>query len=199
MISIMKDICIFMIIAQAILFFVPNHSYMKYVRILVGILMIFRMTQPLFHLIMSEEEQSALLQQMTTLEEAMEQNMPELDIEDNRMGIYQSIEEEIRNRLCQCEIEEYEVTKVELAGEENTYGQEGELKSICVVLKHRTENNEDNIRIQLEPVKIEQKQGREQRKELEQKEAMAQEKQLKQIFGECLGVSPDRIRIVVQD
>ena len=40
MISAIKEICIFMIIAQAILFFVPGTSYGKYVRLLVGMMLI---------------------------------------------------------------------------------------------------------------------------------------------------------------
>ena len=42
MISAIRDICIFMIIAQTILYFVPGDSYMKYVRVLVGIMMILK-------------------------------------------------------------------------------------------------------------------------------------------------------------
>ena len=40
MVEAIKEICIFVIIAQAVMFFVPGNAYMKYVRILVGILMI---------------------------------------------------------------------------------------------------------------------------------------------------------------
>ena len=40
MVSVVKEICIFMIVAQAVLFFVPGSVYVKYVRVLVGIMMI---------------------------------------------------------------------------------------------------------------------------------------------------------------
>ena len=56
MVSVVKEICIFMIVAQAVLFFVPGSVYVKYVRVLVGIMMIMGITGPLFGLFLSEDK-----------------------------------------------------------------------------------------------------------------------------------------------
>lgn len=54
MVDAVKEVCIFMIIAQAILFFVPGSTYMKYVRVLVGIIMIIRIMEPVLGLFPGE-------------------------------------------------------------------------------------------------------------------------------------------------
>ena len=69
MVSVIKEICIFIIVAQAILFFVPGKSYIKYVRILVGIIMILRITEPIFGLVMDEESQQKIRDRIRMLEE----------------------------------------------------------------------------------------------------------------------------------
>ena len=91
MVSIIKDICIFMIIAQAILFFVPGSSYGKYVRLLVGIMMILQLTQPLFQLLTDEEERRRIADRVAQLEQAVSAQGQGLVVEDNRDGIARAI------------------------------------------------------------------------------------------------------------
>ena len=60
MVAAVKEICIFVMIAQAVMFFVPSNSYMKYVRILVGVMMILKITEPVFGLFLDEERENAV-------------------------------------------------------------------------------------------------------------------------------------------
>ena len=103
MISIMKEICIFMIIVQGILCFVPGNAYMKYVRILVGIILILRISEPLFQLFAKEDVKQEIEWEVNELKKSIALGQQELEIEDCKMGIYSSIEEELKERLGKCE------------------------------------------------------------------------------------------------
>ena len=118
MISIMKEICIFMIIVQGILCFVPGNAYMKYVRILVGIILILRISEPLFQLFAKEDVKQEIEWEVSELKKSIALGQQELEIEDCKMGIYSSIEEELKERLGKCE-SDYEIRKVELLRDEN--------------------------------------------------------------------------------
>ena len=95
MISAIKEICIFMIIAQAILFFVPGTSYGKYVRLLVGMMLILRITEPLFGIFLSEEKQLEIRERISDLEQIIHRQEAEIVLEDNVEVIGREIEEEI--------------------------------------------------------------------------------------------------------
>ena len=108
MVGIIKEICIFMIIAQAVLFFVPGNSYDKYVRILVGIIMILRFIEPLFPLLAEDgirleiENQMAILeQQMAGIYDAGREDGGE--IKDSETEVYKSMEEEFKRQLSPVE------------------------------------------------------------------------------------------------
>lgn len=188
MIAIIKDVCIFVMIAQAIIFFVPGDSYMKYVRILVGILMIWRITEPLFAFVLNEEEQKTMLEHITVLENNIMESQAELNVEDNRMGIYQSIEDEIKNRLSQCQNEQYTVEEVELLGtEQNSFG-ETEIQSIIVRVRDKQMSAAtQEISIQVAPIQL----GEE-----KQEEVIKDTDELKKLYGDCIGVDADRITIL---
>lgn len=51
MLSMIKEIGIFVIIAQAILCFVPKETYAKYVKVLIGIMIVAQMASPVFSLL----------------------------------------------------------------------------------------------------------------------------------------------------
>ena len=117
MILAMKEICIFMLIAQAILFFVPGGTYMKYVRILVGILMILRVTEPLLDFFADEDIGKEIQIRMAELLKEAEEDGQMLVVEDGSMGIYKGIEEELKRKLVQCK-NDYAVSEVTLDEEE---------------------------------------------------------------------------------
>ena len=99
MISSIKEICFFMIIAQGILYFVPGDSYMKYVRILVGVLMILRLMTPFLNLITNTDISREINWKIAQLEQSIEWEQQEFELEDREMGIYSSIEEALKEQL----------------------------------------------------------------------------------------------------
>lgn len=207
MVSVIKEICIFMIIAQAVLFFVPGDSYMKYVRILVGIIMILRMTEPLFAFVVNEDEQRQMLEHITVLEENINKNQPKLEIEDNSMGIYGSIEDEIKNRLDQCPNQEYAVTKVELVSAEQASEQAGEQvetpEGIIVTVVSRNNATNENINIEVKPIKVQKVVEDDNENSNSPKDSvlsgdtfLKEKDELKTLYGKCIGVDTERIEVV---
>ena len=60
MIQVIREVGIFIVIAQAVLYFVPGESYVKYVKIIIGIIMIAKMAQPLLVLVDGQQWQRIL-------------------------------------------------------------------------------------------------------------------------------------------
>lgn len=54
MLTIVKEIGIFVVIAQATLIFVPKETYAKYVKVLIGIMVIAKLISPMFTLLSNE-------------------------------------------------------------------------------------------------------------------------------------------------
>lgn len=186
MFSFIKNVCIFMIIVQAILLLVPGNNYMKYVKLLVEILMILMISKPVLMWIQGEEgtEIGKILKE---LEEGMPVQEEVWEAGESNMGIYSSIEEELKYRLNQAfETDVYYVKGVELRGliGENDTGQETipEYLRITVVRQ-----KEEKGKITIESVVV----GEE--SVMEEKEAGL----LKEKYGECIGVDPERIEIRV--
>lgn len=186
MISIMKSICIFMVIAQAVLLLVPATSYMKYVKLLVGILMIFMILQPVFSWVSGKEGVG-----MEQILYELEKEMPVMEIraaeaEEKDMGIYSSIEEEIKGRLNSAcgEICEVKEVKLKDMGEERSSKERTQDWYIQVTVEKRRETAEG--RIQIDPVLV----GEKERIDEEKSE------ELKQKFGACISIDPERIEII---
>lgn len=72
MVSAVKGICIFMIIVQAVLYFAPGSAYEKYIRILVGLLIVLRITEPVFGIFMDEEAKAEIQSRVMELQEELE-------------------------------------------------------------------------------------------------------------------------------
>lgn len=101
MVSAVKDICIFMIIVQAVLCFAPNAAYEKYIRVLVGVLIILRITEPLFGIFLKEETRAEIQNRVTALQEELENQ--KFEIKDQDMEIYRIVEEELRRKVEESE------------------------------------------------------------------------------------------------
>lgn len=180
MVGAIKEICIFVIIAQAIMFFVPGNSYMKYVRILVGILMILKITEPIFGLFLDEEKEKEISEEIALLEQKIERNAGGLDVKDNRMEIYGSVTEELKNKLNSCE-SGYKVLNVELTEDQR------------IVITVAADQKSDGDKIQIDPVVI--GGGGAQSSEVPEEE----KEELKQIFGNSISVDADKIKIVFRE
>ena len=182
MVGAIKEVCIFVIIAQAVMFFVPGNSYMKYVRILVGILMILKITEPVLGLLLDEEKEKEIRERILLLEQEISFSSQTLNLEDNRLEIYESITDELKNRLNDCK-SEYEVLDAELTKDQML---------VITVREKEMEKNEDN-KIQVEAIVI--------GGGAPQKSNMTKEKEqeLKELFGNCISVDADRIELLFQD
>lgn len=179
MVAVMKEICIFVMIAQAVMFFVPGDSYMKYVRILVGILMILKITEPVLGLILDEEKEKEISERIWRLEQEIDLKSNELELTDNSRGIYEGIKEELKKRLNDCE-SGYEVLDVELT----------EDQKLVIRLASKEAGEPKENMIQIEPVVIGKEAAQDGKREPEEEE------ELKKIFGSCMSVEAERIEIV---
>lgn len=99
MVLAIKDICIFIIIAQAVLCFAPGNSYEKYIRILVGIIMILRITEPVFGIFLDGEAKKEIQSRVTVFMEELDEIGQEIEIDDRNAEVYSSIKEEVEKNL----------------------------------------------------------------------------------------------------
>lgn len=183
MIGVIKEICIFIIIAQAVLFFVPGKVYAKYVRILVGIIMILRMTEPIFSVVLDEEKQQEIRSRIQRMEDTIDAQSEKLSVGENEMEIYESLEQELRNRLVQCE-GDYEVVDVQFSEEVYSGAEYSGNEEIIITVSGKSASADGEIRI--EPVQL----GRKEETDLK-------EEDLKSMYSDCIGVDADRIRVIL--
>lgn len=188
MVGAVKEICIFMIIAQAILFFVPGNSYDKYVRILVGIIMIMRFMEPLIQLFAEDEIKLEIKNRMALLERQMA-GINDIygedggEIKDSEMEIYKSMEDEIKKQLTVCE-SDYDIVSVKFA-ESVRQGKEmgNEAKIIITVSEERSGEGV----VYVEPIKI----G-------ENEKEKTVDESLKKMYADQLGVDAERLEILLE-
>lgn len=111
MLAVIKEIGIFIVIAQAILYFVPGENYVKYVKVLVGIMMIAKLISPVFSLFSGE-----IFDEKKWEEVMLAENMEWVEMKtiktENYETIYTEIEEELRDKLNRTPPEGYNVEKV---------------------------------------------------------------------------------------
>lgn len=181
-----REICIFMIIAQAVLFFVPGGSYMKYVRVLVGILMILRITEPILTFLADHQTGQEIQGRALALWDHMGQEGQGLSIEDRSIGIYQGIEEEIKTRLDQCQ-SGFTVKGVELLDEEG-------MVIVTVISRDDPKEIGNREEIYIDPVVLGENEAENESRQISQEEK-AQDQELKELYSECVGISPEKIVI----
>lgn len=185
MVSVIKEICIFIIIAQAILFFVPGRSYVKYVRILVGIIMILKMTEPIFALVLNEDKQQEIKDRIQMLEDRMDLESENIGLEESEIGIYESLENELKSRLDQCE-SDYDIVGVRFSEEIYSGTDYGGNEEIIITVSEKGASSESTIRI--DPVRLDEGKAPD----------LEKEEELKSMYGTCIGVDTDRIKIILE-
>lgn len=111
MLAVIKEIGIFIVIAQAILYFVPGENYVKYVKVLVGIMMIAKLISPVFSLFSGENFDEKKWEEVMLAENMEWVEMKTIKTE-NYETIYTEIEEELRDKLNRTPPEGYKVEKV---------------------------------------------------------------------------------------
>lgn len=166
MVTAVKDVCIFMIIVQAVLCFTPGNSYEKYIRILVGILMVLRITEPVFGFFMNEETKMEIQNKVRIFQEELENQTIEIGIGNPDIGIYSSIEEELKRKVEGCS-DNYVVGSVELSGMELSDGSllSGDSLQVTITVIPNSNAGEEEMKLQ-------------------------------ELYGNCLGVTPEQIQIV---
>lgn len=169
-----------MIVAQAILFFVPGNTYGKYVRLLVGVMLILRLIEPLFGFVIKEEEQQEIRERIWELEQAVRAQSGTLALEEGADLVSKGIGEELKSKLEECD----DVHRIESVD----FDREKENIIITVSEKGR---GEDGDKIRIETVKL----GEAGDRDDDAKEDPEQE-QLKALYGSCLGVEAGRIEII---
>ena len=120
MLDVIKEMGIFIVIAQAVLYFVPGETYVKYVKVIIGIIMIAKMVQPVLSLASEETLEEILLESQIFSEKLASEAVSEEAEIESRLGeevsyqkIYEGIGEEIKEKL---QIDENLISKVEIVG-----------------------------------------------------------------------------------
>lgn len=86
MLEAMKNACIFLLIAQTLMVLVPEEAYAKYVRVLVSLILILKITQPLLSLVSGNETR-----------EVMQSNVEQLCVELSVRELPSSMQSETGN------------------------------------------------------------------------------------------------------
>lgn len=142
MISMIKEIGIFIVIAQAVLYFVPGEAYAKYVKVIIGIIMIAKMAQPVLSLATGEEWEE-IMEQAAAFADGPgiipEEFQPE---GSSRDVILSGIEEELKDRLKGNSVEGYRVRTVSVNENES-----GEVIGITITVSETDEGGGQEIKI----------------------------------------------------
>ena len=188
MVSVVKEICIFMIVAQAVLFFVPGSVYVKYVRVLVGIMMIMGITGPLFGLFLSEDKKLEIGQKIEALEAGIRSEENLFAVPDSRQDIYRAVEQELKERL-----EEgggsYHILDAEVAEDKVVVT----VKEAERGMERDFQDEERQETIQIEPIRIgEEKETGALGQAVPDSDILA----LKELYGSRIGVDGENIEII---
>lgn len=193
MTSAIGEICVFIIIAQTILCFVPGESYVKYVRALLGMLLILRIMEPVLSFFGNTDINSSI----KAAEESLERASVSLSLQEereqevHRESLVGGIEKELQTLLEECE-DTYQVKKVELLEEdscllvsvgrnkESDGGSGGEDLGEKILIERITIGNE----------------GKEQEGEGKEQDEAADS--LKEKYSACTGIEKENIKIIFQ-
>ncbi len=217
MVSAIKEITIFMLIAQAVLIFVPGSSYMKYVRVLVGVIMIMRIVEPLLSLVFDEEKKQQIIDETEMFGKILEEGGEGLEVRDDKAEIYGRVEKELKEKLGQCG-SGYEILNVDLSG--GVYAEDGALGggyegdgSIVITVSADPVGPADEestsgwggpVRIGLVKVETGAQDGggsdikEDNAEKGDLGEHRGEEEALKERFGDQLGVAKERIQIIFE-
>ncbi len=182
MIEMIKEMGIFIVVAQALLYFVPGNSYVKYVKVVIGIAMIAKIAEAVvlpFSNNAAGDRLDEMLDQSFTFMEASEESMEGKADEENKAAILKGLNEEIRLRLNEDPSYGFVVEEVSL--KENP---SGELQGISVTVSESGGRNPE-IKIEKIPAGA----------DGEDKETSQTEEKLKKRYGDILGIPPEQIEI----
>lgn len=186
MIEMIKEIGIFIVIAQALLYFVPGQAYAKYVKVVIGIAMIAKLADPVLSLFTDYTTDDFLEEAMNQSFSYMEQQdsiTSENGEENEQTMLLCAIEQELAERLKKSPMEGYEAEEVLLR--ENA---SGEVQGIVITVSESS--GEEKTEIEIEKITV--AQGK------EEKGLIKEEDKLKQYYGTILGIPPEQIEICLK-
>lgn len=175
MIQIIREVGIFIVIAQAVLYFVPGESYVKYVKIIIGIIMIAKMAQPLLVFVDGQQWQR-ILEEMPDLQTFSQAELP--DAREGSGRIEETIERELIGKLNAEPFEGYTACGV-------VFATAGSGKEELVITVSDRRGKEGQIRIDKITVGDAQAQS-------------GQARAIAEHYGKILGMDPEGIRIKME-
>lgn len=101
MLEAIKNACIFLLIAQILMVLVPEEAYAKYVRVLVSLILILKITQPLLALVSGREARDTMQANVESL--CMELSVRELpsSMQSETGDLYEHMTEYIVGQIAQ--------------------------------------------------------------------------------------------------
>jgi stage III sporulation protein AF len=123
MLEAMKNACIFLLIAQILMVLVPEEAYAKYVRVLVSLILILKITQPLLSLVSGREAREVMQSNVEQL--CVELSVRELPsaMQSETGNLYEHMTEYVVGQIAQ----EQDLQKLDQHGQnkqEQTTGEE---------------------------------------------------------------------------
>ena len=167
-VELIKKIGIFMIAAQAVIHFAPAQKYEKYIRMIVGVMILLQFLTPLYQILTKKAWEEPDWNALTV--NGLEEGLPELDTAANSVmySVVEQMEKEIKSRLNrEIEEENYRVVSVNVSMQtmenmDEYGGRQYELDSVCVVVRQtysigggETQNNMDKIeKVQIQKIDV---------------------------------------------
>lgn len=186
MIAMIKEAGIFLVIAQAVLALVPGENYEKYVKVIVGLIMIAKLVQPVLSLLAGDAGEDSLkefLHQSADLYEMSLQKAEKWETEDGEKAVLDEIGKELKEKLNEKSPEGYLVEDVEV--EEEKEGEE-----VFLILTVRRTKNSENRKIQVEKISVE--------GERDKDPCSAEEEAIREYYGQILEMQPRQIEIHIK-
>lgn len=118
MLEAIKNACIFLLIAQILMVLVPEDAYAKYVRVLVSLILILKITQPLLSLVSGREARETMQANVESL--CMELSVRELpsSMQSETGNLYEHMTEYVAGQIAQEQ--DLQNNQEQLIGEEVT-------------------------------------------------------------------------------
>lgn len=214
-VELIKKIGIFMIAAQAVIHFAPAQKYEKYIRMIVGVMILLLFLTPVYQILTKAAWEEPDWNALT--ENGLEMSVPELDMASNSVvnSVVKQMEEEIKSRLNrEIEEENYRVVSVNVSMQTtenaNEYGgKQYELDSVRVIVRRtysiggtETQNSMDKIeKVQIQKIDVsldeQSMHGNEDESETELTEKQEKEEAFRRRFCNILGMEEKYMEVSV--
>lgn len=214
-VELIKKIGIFMIAAQAVIHFAPAQKYEKYIRMIVGVMILLQFLTPVYQILTKNIWEAPDWNALT--ENGLEESIPEVDTTSNSVinSVVKQMEEEIKSKLNrEIEEENYRVVSVNVNMQtfENVdgYGEKQyELDSVRVVVRRtysiggeETQNSRSKIeKVQIQKIGVALDERNMQEKtdeeEVELTEKQEKEESFRRRFCSVLGMEEKYMEVCV--